>query len=73
MNLCSRCADYACMGYCQGVEECRDFRPITNYRRLVAKSPKELAEWINGVESNARYYGPKGKDVWLKWLQQEVD
>lgn len=53
-------------------EAYRDFKPITNYTRLVAKSPKELVEWINSVESDARYYGPKGKDVWLKWLQ-EVD
>lgn len=73
MNLCSRCSDYACMGYCQGVEECSDFRPITNYTRLIEKSPKELAEWINRVESDARYYGPKGKAVWLNWLQQEAD
>lgn len=51
-------------------EAYRDFKPITNYKRLVAKSPKELVEWINSVESDARYYGPKGKDVWLKWLQE---
>ena len=45
----------------------------TNHKRLIAKSPKEFAEWLNSVESTARYYGPKGKDVWLKWLQQEVN
>ena len=72
-GLCSRCKDYSCMGYFQGVKECRDFEPIRNYDRLTNMSPKELAEWINRAESDARYYGPKGKDVWLKWLQQEVD
>jgi len=46
--------------------------PITNYNRLVKKSPKELAAWLNDVESRARYYGQKGKDAWLDWLKQEV-
>ena len=46
---------------------------MKNIERLREMSESELAEWINMVESTARYYGPKGKAVWLNWLQQEVD
>ena len=31
----------------------------------------ELQE--RGMETDARYYGPKGKAAWLKWLQEKVE
>lgn len=45
--------------------------PCNNYERLKAMSMEELAEFINGAESEGRAYGPKGKNAWLNWLKQE--
>ena len=54
-------------------ENCEWYDQLTNGDRIRSMSESELAEGINRVESDARYYGPKGKAVWLNWLQQEVD
>lgn len=47
-------------------------KPQTNYDRLVRKSPEELAEFIWGVETAGRAYGPRGKNAWLNWLKEEA-
>lgn len=47
-------------------------KPDTNYDRIIRKKPEQLAEWLNEMETVARYYGPKGKAAWLKWLNQEA-
>lgn len=41
-------------------------KPITNYDRLVSKSPEELAEWLYDVP--ARWYAKK--EAWLDWLNE---
>ena len=38
-------------------------KPITNYDRIISKTPEELAEWL---EAHCYQYG------WLDWLKQEV-
>ena len=46
---------------------------ITNYDRLISKSPEELAEWIVEVECEAyRLDGTYGSNYWIKWLKQEA-
>ncbi len=51
----------------------KERKPRNNYERLKAMSMEELAEFINGAESEGRAYGPKGKSAWLKWLNAEVE
>lgn len=47
--------------------------PLTNYDRIISKSPEELAEWIVWVECEAyRLDGTYGSDYWLKWLKKEI-
>lgn len=45
----------------------------TNADRIRAMTDEEKAEFLNGVETNGRAYGPRGKAYWLDWLKQEVD
>lgn len=47
-------------------------KPITNYDLLIRKTPEELADWVWGVETAGRAYGPRGKKAWLDWLKQEA-
>lgn len=47
--------------------------PMTHGDQLRAMSDKELANYLNNVESDGRVYGPKGKAHWLDWLKQEAD
>lgn len=81
------CATTACINpqysnigtvqYGQGVQK----RIVTNYDRLVSKSPEELTEWIESIEpaacpwrddhgDNCRF--THCRDCWLDWLKQEV-
>ena len=48
-------------------------KPITNADRIRAMTDEELADWVWGVETAGRAYGPRGKKAWLDWLKQEVD
>lgn len=53
----------------QGVQKCI----VTNADRIRAMTDEELADWVWGVETAGRAYGPRGKKAWLDWLKQEVD
>ena len=54
------------------VPEC--FEPITNYDRLISKSPAELAKWIARQTTAAGQIVPDEEYRYrLEWLQQEVE
>lgn len=48
-------------------------KPRNNFELLKTMSMEQMAEFINGAESEGRAYGPKGKAAWLKWLNAEVE
>ena len=54
-------------------------KPITNYDRLVSKSPEELAEWLGDKgtcppgECTHMYDGVDCPECWLAWLRQEAE
>lgn len=45
-DICMNCADKSCYGYDRTVTECEDFQPMTNYDRLISKTPEEMAKYI---------------------------
>ena len=47
-------------------------KPQTNADRIRAMSDEEMADFVWGVETAGRAYGPRGKKSWLDWLRQEV-
>lgn len=52
--------------------------PITNFDRLVSKSPEELAKWLScpgrkkDMFPDLEIYIAPSADEWLDWLKQEV-
>lgn len=56
----------------------RTKKPITNYDRLVSKSPEELAEWLGDTdacppgECTHFYDDVDCPACWLDWLKKEV-
>lgn len=44
-------------------------KPITNYDRLIRKTPEELAGWLSRPPGTWVY---KSKTEWLDWLKQEA-
>ena len=40
--------------------------------KIRSMTDEELANWVWGVETAGRAYGPRGKKAWLDWLRQEV-
>ena len=46
--------------------------PMTNYDRLVSKTPEELAEWISFAQT-AGVYTIRGKHAWIEWLKSPVN
>lgn len=48
-------------------------RGRTNGDRIRSMSDEELADWVWGIESAGRAYGPRGKNAWLDWLEKEAD
>ena len=62
------------------VINCREFvpKPITNYHRLISKTPEELAEWLVFVEQRILELQPMLERPalyadWLNWLRQESE
>ena len=69
---------------CPAVECCPNATPpLTNYDRIVSKTPGELAEWIASVTQGGdgscapgcHYCNGKTSctESWLEWLMQEVE
>ena len=71
MSDCRKCVD---VDWCSENEDCALFKPKpqTNADKIRAMSDEELAEWVWGVETSGRAYGPRGKKAWLDWLKREV-
>ena len=47
-------------------------KPMTNYDRLISKSPEELAEWLSDVAGWLSGYEGKVHPI-LKWLKSPVE
>lgn len=43
----------------------------TRAERIRAMSDEKLAEFLWGVETSGRAYGPLGKNAWTGWLRQD--
>ena len=43
----------------------------TNFDRIVAQTPEELAAWLNQVETDGRCGILRGKKGWLDWLLKQ--
>lgn len=63
------------------VRDCQYYRTLTNYDRIISKTPEELATLISenidcGVCENVFGLRPCSErccpDFWLDWLKQEV-
>ena len=65
-----------CCTYQGGVPDRWEPKPVTNYDRIISKTPEELAEWLVLVEQRILEMQPAlerpalYKD-WLDWLKQE--
>lgn len=54
-------------------ENVKCFDAMTNYDRLVGKTPEELAKWIAGGVLNLTGGALKmATEAWIKWLKQEA-
>jgi hypothetical protein len=72
MEPCEHCSDvYIKTGDHPAFQSAK---PITNYERLIRKTPEEMAAWIadHPVVSEYDENNPQHK-AWLDWLKQEVD
>ena len=47
-------------------------KPVTNYDRIISKSPEELADWLIGVIQRGGVIPYGGTGVTLDWLRQEA-
>lgn len=85
MDECKVCAN-ADNEYCFACDNGNQFKPITNYDRLRAKSMEEMAEFMNcgacppGRDVTELCHDEDGGSVpymcnlcWLDWLKQEVE
>ena len=61
--ICTRCGNM-------------ESKPITNYDRIISKTPEELAaqivEWIEGIDPISGTLYDNDADGWLDWLKQEA-
>lgn len=85
------CNELERMGKVPKHENCRCYspkKPITNYDRIISKTPEELAEWIETIADcdSCQYSWSLGKCLggdgtsrgacrlkWLNWLKAEAD
>lgn len=56
--ICTRCGDF-------------ERKPVTNYDRIISKTPEELAEWLS-CNCTGDGYGNSAED-WLDWLRRETE
>ena len=47
-------------------------KPQTHADRIRSMTDEELAEFVWNVESSGKFYGPRGRKLWLDWLKQEA-
>lgn len=48
-------------------------KPVTNYDRIISKTPEELSRWIWAVQSGINHEDIVSTDGWLNWLKKEVE
>lgn len=76
---CLNCNSYFAKEDIFGSKEESAPKPMTNYSRLVSKTPEELARWIaSRKETCPPINGYKCsimtcEECWLDWLKQEVN
>jgi len=81
INPCHGCEDYDALDGCKSNGGCG--KPITNYDRIISKTPEELAEWLRNIRYSwtclPRDNGNRCADFkddcnacWLDWLRQET-
>lgn len=46
---------------------------VTNYDRIISKTPEELARWIWAVQSEIKHEDLFSTDGWYIWLMQEAE
>lgn len=46
---------------------------VTNYDRIISKTPEELARWIWAVQSEIKRGDLFSDDGWYIWLMQKAD
>ena len=52
--------------------DCPFYKPITNYDRVISKTPEKLAEWIAGDVLNLTGGALKmATEAWADWLRKE--
>ena len=49
------------------------YKPITNYERLISKSPEGLAEWLDAIAPHKKWALFLEGRTWLDWLKQEAN
>ena len=58
--------------FCCNMNSCEG-RKMSNYDRIISKSPEELAEWIAGGILNLTGGSLKmATEAWLDWLREEA-
>ena len=65
------CEDYA-PDDCDKCPNWTPIKPQTNYDRIIAKSPEELAEWLHDIHIISHDIG-LSNEWWLTLLRQEAE
>lgn len=92
MNPCSKCVDYdmAACEWCKrneykafrGMETLTQSTPVvTNYDRIISKTPEELAAWFIKIQDDTADYIdgqysrnlPATSESWALWLKSPVE
>lgn len=74
ITLCDRCdKNFSCLLEFDG-KNCRRERTAepTKADCIRSMSDEQLADFIWGVETEGRAYGPRGRKAWIDWLKQEA-
>lgn len=56
---------------CENCENYHSRSKRTQGDRIRSMSDEQLADFIWGVETEGRAYGPRGRKAWIDWLKQE--
>lgn len=46
---------------------------FTNGDYIRSMTDSQLSEFLNSVETDGKYYGPKGRKAWAEWLGEKKD
>ena len=80
INPCRGCEDYDARDGCKSNGGCGKL--ITNYDRIISKTPEELAEWIAEIADHGGGRCAPGcydctaktcESAWPDWLKQEAN